>query len=798
METPSDHLPSITEFDLTPDPRVLSMLGEITLPEWKCLAEFIDNSIDGFLSAQRASLYIQLPQVNIAVPYRDDTSARVIVKDNGPGMSPEILEWSVRAGFSGNDPVNNLGLFGMGFNIATARLGMATRVYSARAEDKEWTGLEIDFECLARQRNFRTLRLTRPKINPNDHGTEVEIVRLKPAARAFFANAANRSKINKELSRVYSAMLRPEGVPIHFMLKVNNNKVVGRRHCVWNESRSVQVADMGEVSAFQSIDVSLGERRFCIRCWQWLGSGDGTCATCSNSSDVITRQRRVHGWIGIQRYVHPTDYGIDLLRNGRKIELSSKDLFSWTVDDTDVPELEYPIDDMRGPRGRGRIVGEIHIDHCRVTYTKDRFDRGDVAWSEMLRVVRGDGPVLPRKAAELGFGPNESPFARLHRAFRRNSPHSQTAGAYSRILFVKDNDRAEEMAKKFHDGDATYQDDHKWWELVEEADRELLLPAGQRGGGHASRLRNFGGFDGPGGKVASTEVESNLSDLGNSEPGPVVPPRRSIASLSSEYLDEITRQRWQVEAFDVLATDPELCSYGEPWSMRMSASGVSSFYVNLSHSIFRSSTLTPLDAVLSQLAVNAVETVSRSVAERPTFARVLASLRSRYANQHRLDPSSLSADANQVLADISRGVAEGIENPQGSTFFDELSSSDQESTQRKMANQSVPNPQGLIDDGRFLEYVPRRALLDFFERHPELFLDGRYWDMEYVTVDYGSDVATDEARNQIVSGFRSLLIDAVWLDERDLVTLTEAPRARIVRAAAALELLRREGEAQEQ
>ena len=46
-----------------------------------------------------------------------------MVRDNGPGMTIDRLENAVRAGWTGNDPVNNLGMFGMGFNIATARLG---------------------------------------------------------------------------------------------------------------------------------------------------------------------------------------------------------------------------------------------------------------------------------------------------------------------------------------------------------------------------------------------------------------------------------------------------------------------------------------------------------------------------------------------------------------------------------------------------------------------------------------------------------------------------------------------------
>jgi len=73
------------------------------------------------------------------------------------------------------------------------------------------------------------------------------------------------------------------------------------------------------------------------------------------------------------------DYGIDFIRHGRKIEIANKELFFWN--DGQIVEEEYPIDD---PRHRGRIVGEIHLDHCRVTYTNDRFDRNDPVWDEML------------------------------------------------------------------------------------------------------------------------------------------------------------------------------------------------------------------------------------------------------------------------------------------------------------------------------------------------------------------------------------------------------------------------------
>ena len=47
---------SITEreFNLQPTPRILPMLGEIKLPEWRCVAELVDNAVDGFLAIRRA------------------------------------------------------------------------------------------------------------------------------------------------------------------------------------------------------------------------------------------------------------------------------------------------------------------------------------------------------------------------------------------------------------------------------------------------------------------------------------------------------------------------------------------------------------------------------------------------------------------------------------------------------------------------------------------------------------------------------------------------------------------------
>ena len=439
-------------FDITPDPRVLQMLGEIDLAQWRCIAELVDNSVDGFLNAERSGEPIENPEVVISVPRADTPSARITVRDNGPGMSGEVLQRAVKAGWSGNGPLDNLGLFGMGFNIATARLGLVTEVWTSRAGDPVEVGIRIDFDELRAQRAFSVPRHTRPKADHTAHGTEIVISKLKPDQRQWFAKSPNVSGVRKQLAKAYSALLSPENRRAIFRLELNAARIQARRHCVWSADRTADTPN-GAINAVQRFYVTLPPRRYCTTCMATVPEESVGCPTGSASCNVVSIERRVHGWVGIQRYLHETDFGLDLIRNGRKIELANQDLFLWKEgDDTSI---EYPIDD---PRKRGRFVGEIHLDHCRVSYTKNRFERDDPAWEEMVRVVRGEGPMLPQKAKSLGYGVNNSPLYTLFQAFRRSSPQGKN-GLWSRILVVKDNDRAIEMAGKFQENDPEYLDD---------------------------------------------------------------------------------------------------------------------------------------------------------------------------------------------------------------------------------------------------------------------------------------------------------------------------------------------------
>lgn len=780
--------PATQEFDLQPDPRVLPMLGEINIDQWRCVAELIDNAVDGFLKESRSGAAITGSRVEVILPTADKDGSTVRVIDNGTGMAPEVLERAVRAGWSGNNPIDSLGLFGMGFNIATARLGSVTEVWTTRKGEKEWHGLSIDFDALRRQRHFRTPHMKRPKADPDQHGTEITIKQLKPEQRKWLAKASNQQVVRRRLAQSYSAMLRPNGVPITFELQLNHKRVEARRHCLWNDDRSGPIAGGETVPAVIHIDHALADRLYCTNCMSWLlEANEGEpCPLCANDGSVLKRTRRVRGWLGVQRFLDTSEFGVDFIRNGRKIEISNKDLFSWHNGDGE--DLEYPIDD---PRNRGRIVGEIHIDHCRVSYAKDRFDRTDPTWDEMVHLVRGEGPLRPEKAKELGYPTNDSPLFRLFKAFRRTSPHSKTAGAYARILIVKDNARAIEMAANFHDGNPEYLDDTKWWELVEAADRELLF--GQ-GGGEAPVGGAGTGAELPAGLLDDPNPTSPTSPTSTTAepttpPKPPVPLRREVATLSRRYHHAPSSLKWNVVAYEVAANDPELPD-GRPWAIILGDVPTKTYHYlfNPAHSVFQSITMTPRDALLAHLAYMTADQ-TRTSSQQPDIAMILTDYRAEYGDENTLDFKSLPSDASSVLIDIARSLAAACPEDERSSLFNGLPVPEQTAVMRALAGKKI-KPAEATADGSFLQSAPFEIIKALVEKRPELCFDGKVWDAAYGELDYGNAEITDEARDSVLSRYLGLISDAIWLSKQDSSDLATSPRDEIIRAVMSLELLK--------
>lgn len=487
------------DVDITPHPRILAMLGEIAFEPHKCIGELIDNAIDGFL---RAPNYLQSnqrlrPEIIIRVPHKDQigtNNAEIIIEDNGPGMTLSELTLAAKAGYSGTSSLENLGLFGMGFNIATARLGGETELRSGVRGENAWSILDIDLAKLRSRASY----VIRPRFEnkpADESGTRVTIRNLKPEQAIQIASgisggtrksvAGLRSWIGRTYTK-YSREAEPRLGGKSLVITVNGEQVRPFRWCVWGENRFVEIGAetrLGvpiRIPAYQQFDTILGVGYYCRSCLSWQPEGaphTGQCAFCGDNT-VMERSRRMKGWVGIQRYLDEEEYGFDFLRNGRAILQFDKRVFQWTHPETGKMELEYPIDEIRARHGR--IVGEVEIDHVPVHYQKDSFETESWLWQEVLNNLRGQSPLRPQLSDRLNMPRNESLLATFYRGYHRTRTleGGRYAGsvrdrksAWSGDLII-DQGVAEEYHQKFLEGDPDYQSDKKWYEWMIDADKE--------------------------------------------------------------------------------------------------------------------------------------------------------------------------------------------------------------------------------------------------------------------------------------------------------------------------------------
>lgn len=157
--------------NITPKARILKVLSRIEFDPWQCVAELVDNSFDEFIDIKRSGIAWNEPyEVSVSLPTAMTADATVVISDNGRGMSIDRVKDAVSAGFSGNDPTSKLGLFGMGFNVATARIGSVTRFLTSRAGEADWLGGSPPSKPRVSRRGLRrrstTFTGTQPKPPP--------------------------------------------------------------------------------------------------------------------------------------------------------------------------------------------------------------------------------------------------------------------------------------------------------------------------------------------------------------------------------------------------------------------------------------------------------------------------------------------------------------------------------------------------------------------------------------------------------------------------------------------------------
>lgn len=749
--------------DITPTPRVLRILGDIPFATWNCLAELMDNSFDAFSTAQASGLTIDNPTVTVSwsksnTPFKE---RMLVFEDNGIGMSIEILQRAAKAGYSSNDPIHNLGLFGMGFNIATARLGDETTFMSATKESNEWVGIRISFDELAKCGKFTAPVVREPKLTPSESGTRIIVRKLRDGIWNELSNSSKEASIRRRLGIIYSTILRETQISVF----VQGKLLAPQQYCIWGENRYVMHKHK-EVPAVVELDEDLGDSYFDPVRNRYLTGQEYDELTDIEKNGIKKRNRRIKGWLGVQRFSSPTDFGVDFIRNGRKILIADKTIFQFENPETGTLISEYPIE--LGTTIGGRIVGEIHVDFLIPTYQKNDFDRTDVAWQLTREAIRGAGPLLPKSRLALGYSPdNDSPLGSLVNAYRQITPGTK--------CLCLNHSLARQYYEKFRKGDLKYQSDVEWFKACQAEDKAKAEPETKENaiGKVDASINAFGPED-------NSPIQANTSSqtvLTETTSMPI--PKSTNVPLSGTALFNDLKSRsekvvlmsgkyawgktpaievtvWQVKKGEIKTTKGRQPCYFTNESIN------ADFFFDATHPGIADYPFAPKHFLLIALLG------FFQVRDHEDMQTIFFGLIENCLQEERLNQDALRDRGFAIMNGIKEKLPELLQGdfPKVKNIIKEVSHEEELFVSNLLKdNFSLVQEYNDMGTNAYLSlgYLPDKTVVRLIEKMPEAFMDGKIFNMKYQTLKIGDNDATNRLRAMTVETVLSYLQDVVFL-----------------------------------
>lgn len=826
----------VLNFD--PDPKVLLALTHTPLRPLDALCELIDNGLDSFNAARLQGFPVHQPMLKVSVPgeteaRRGDGLIRVI--DNGAGLDRDGLSNALRAGYSDKNKYDTLGLFGMGFNIATGKLGQLTTVTTARSQDDYALRVVIDLPAVVRSGKFEAPVEQVEKPSEFDHGTVIEVRDWWPTGNSNSDFSIQLSRISKpqlrdQIGRRYGTSLRRTEGRVRMI--VNEEDVVPFEHCVWSAQRFVERQGSGRIYAQYEFDQVILSQRRCQRDGAVVNESSDFCTECGQS-DYRTVEERVRGWVGIQRFDDDNKFGIDLIRNGRAIRVAEKEAFFNYLEDLESM-MEYPTD-QRG----GRIVGEVHLDHVPVDFQKQDFQRSSEEWVRAIEFLRG-GSLLPSK-----WSPgqkNDTYVSKLFQGFRKVRNYGRqhmymgrwddAAGKAVRIA----REVEQEYYRRFLNREPGYYDDAKWWDLVVTA-TDPPIPAfdecpecgyQNRPGqdvcedcGHilkgkqciqcqaelaraATLCEKCGASQIPEVREpwqcnvcnATNNVDDERCGTCNCLRGDVNPMSAEVLRTSAERLREFSFDRRVFQLADGHDSEPlalQAMRTGgvirPAWngeripSFAVRAAGAIELFIDLTHPLFTHLGIRPEEAVAVEAAQYLYNT-NNSLAGKPAHsvqniaAVVLAEV---WGESIVSGPDKLYELCRVIFNDIGERLSG---NPDSADFYDELDQfEERELADRLISASLLDQLRELRSSGDWFRYAPSSVIARFFDRKPDRWFDSVWRDVLPDPAEVGAQTAGD-ARTRLVG----ILSRCLW-DCADYLRFHSTESAALKRVQASYQYL---------
>lgn len=740
--------------NLTPSPRILEMIAEVDLQLHQCLGELIDNALDELVEASAENPTME-PRIDVTLPTAGaaERLSEISVGDNGRGMSPEQLREALSAGTSGKQRFGSLGLFGMGFNIASARLGAITEVRTGRDGDDQWVIATIDLLAMQRQASYDVPLRYQDKAR-EEHGTLVTITKLREDMVTRLRSTRAVRDTMAHLGRIYTYMLRDplgghSGAELMGgagqRLYVNGRAVSPHLPCIWDPSRSVTYKGAA-VPAATEIAIPLTNAYACMNCGRWYTTAYVQCIDCE-STDIEERERQIRGWLGIQRYADKSDFGLTFLRHGRAITYQDKTLFNWETPDGDF-ELEYPIE-----LGMGRIVGELHLDHAPVNVRKTNFDTSSQEWRFMVERVRGPEPLRPKHAMRLVGHENTSPMSQFFNAYRENKPGLRYLVPGNGETSI--HEQAKSWGAKFRDGDPEFLTDDKWYKAAADHDRIKDGPPPQP----KPSTDDDDWLDDEGlGHLGGDDDDSSESTDGDPADGhePVKPETREerfaryrAAAILLPDTDREVRIGTSQPVLRVYVTSGvELTEDGHrrPYAIQIVA-GEIEVYVDAGTSLIAQYGWSPMNVALVCAApqLKSVYSVEGSIDQ------LVTSILDQFPDR-RVDAAAVRARADSLLDDMRDRLAD-LASKDPNAYWSGLSGGARRAAEANAVSIAPDiDWNATVDSGEFARYLSAEGVYDLVVNSPALVLDGALFRATYASL--GEATQTDQ-----VARVGALLVD---------------------------------------
>lgn len=337
--------------NIRPGVSILSVLRHLNYKPWFALAEFVDNSLQSFLSYCKELKAIEGPELQLEVDIQIDPTdeGRIIIRDNAAGIHQADY---ARAFRPAEIPPDQSGLseFGMGMKSASCWFANRWTVRTSALGEKIESTINFDIQKIIKD-DIEELVIQSLPASPNHHYTEIILSCLNqlPQKRTI-------SKIKEHLTSIYRIFIRKKILKLTF-----NGEAL-----VYPEPKILHAPFYKDLSGpiqlwRKEIDFDFG-----------LGL-------------------KVRGFAALRETGNTANAGFGLFRRDRLIEGSGEDSYR--------PEVIF---------GRHnsfiyqRLFGELHLSGFDVSHTKDgfRWEEHEDIFLELLKDELDKAPLPLLEQAE--------------------------------------------------------------------------------------------------------------------------------------------------------------------------------------------------------------------------------------------------------------------------------------------------------------------------------------------------------------------------------------------------------------